>query len=339
MPFLSVIIPVYNAEKYLKICFESIMKQTFEDYEVIIIDDGSRDQSPQICDEYAQLDQRVKVIHVENGGASQARNIGFQKAIGRYIYCIDNDDCIETVDYFKKIHDSLLDNPVDVLQTGATYINENSYKIKRKVDYQSAPKINVDNPYETIYWLMSNKLYETSCWTKIISRQFLLSNRLFFDTKLVVEDLDWNMRFFQKIKTYNLLKSSDYIHIYRGGSITSGQDEKGYKLCLDQIRTIQKWTSFYECYRKNQILKEAALSYMSYQYFITIGKSSTLDTKWRKLLKEPLKDIGFVSKYSIEKKQKLVSLIYKIFGFEFTSKILNVYYTHMRTRARLGKKR
>ena len=91
---ISVIVPVYNVEKYLSRCVDSILHQTYKDFELILVDDGSSDKCPQICDDYAQYDQRVRVIHKENGGLSDARNVGTEAAKGEYLIFIDSDDWI-----------------------------------------------------------------------------------------------------------------------------------------------------------------------------------------------------------------------------------------------------
>ena len=93
-PKISVIIPVYNAEKYLERCVDSILAQTFTDFELLLIDDGSKDKSGEICDEYAKKDNRVKVFHKENGGVSSARQFGVEKAIGKYSIHVDCDDLV-----------------------------------------------------------------------------------------------------------------------------------------------------------------------------------------------------------------------------------------------------
>lgn len=91
---ISILVPVYNVEKYLPRCIESVLSQDFTDYELILIDDGSLDNSPAICDEYASKDNRVRVIHKENGGHTSARLVGFQNASGKYIMFLDSDDCL-----------------------------------------------------------------------------------------------------------------------------------------------------------------------------------------------------------------------------------------------------
>ena len=94
-PLISIIIPVYKVELYLKQCVESILIQTYLNIEVILVDDGSPDSCPQICDEYARKDYRIKVIHKSNGGLSDARNVGLNIAVGQYVVFVDSDDWIE----------------------------------------------------------------------------------------------------------------------------------------------------------------------------------------------------------------------------------------------------
>ena len=94
MPKISIIVPVYNVEKYLEKCVRSILAQTFTDFELILVDDGSPDSSGAMCDQFAEQDQRVKVIHKENGGLSDARNAGIEIATGEYLGFVDSDDYI-----------------------------------------------------------------------------------------------------------------------------------------------------------------------------------------------------------------------------------------------------
>lgn len=100
-PKISVIVPVYNAEKYLHRCVDSILAQTFTDFEVLLINDGSKDKSGTICDDYAKLDSRVRVFHKENGGVSSARNIGVENMVGDYSIHVDSDDEILPTMYEK----------------------------------------------------------------------------------------------------------------------------------------------------------------------------------------------------------------------------------------------
>ena len=126
MPKISVIVPVYNVEKYLRKCIESILNQTFREFELILVDDGSTDSSGKICDEYALKDSRIKVIHKENGGASSARNAGLDVAKGEYIGFVDSDDWIE-MDMYGELYRLIKENNTDISVCGINNIKR--YKI------------------------------------------------------------------------------------------------------------------------------------------------------------------------------------------------------------------
>ena len=100
---ISIIVPVYNVEEYLKECIDSIINQTYKRIEIILVDDGSTDKSGKICDDYAKIDKRIKVVHKENGGLSDARNVGISVSSGKYIAFVDSDDWVEKTMYKKCI--------------------------------------------------------------------------------------------------------------------------------------------------------------------------------------------------------------------------------------------
>ena len=120
---VSVIIPVYNVEKYIRKCIESVCGQTYRNLEIILIDDGSPDKSGEICDEYAAADSRIKVIHLENGGVSRARNIGLDMATGKYIGFVDSDDYIRPGMY-ETLVDNMEKENVDTVICGFISVTE-----------------------------------------------------------------------------------------------------------------------------------------------------------------------------------------------------------------------
>ena len=137
-PAISVIVPVYKAEKYLRRCVDSLLAQTFQDFEVLLVDDGSPDRSGEICDEYAKKDSRVRVFHKENGGVSSARNVGLDNAIGEFLTFIDADDWID-VDCFEKGFSLLKQGDLDILQYSYKMISEEDESIISVHDYECAP--------------------------------------------------------------------------------------------------------------------------------------------------------------------------------------------------------
>ena len=137
-PAVSVIVPIYNVEKYLAECVDSILGQTFQDMEIILVDDGSLDSSGQMADDYAARDKRVKVIHKENGGLSSARNAGMKIARGEYIYFCDSDDYI-SLDAIEILYETATKNDLDmVLFNGDSFVDKSDAEndaLMRKMDW------------------------------------------------------------------------------------------------------------------------------------------------------------------------------------------------------------
>ena len=125
MALISVIIPVYKVEEYLENCIQSVIKQTVSDLEIILVDDGSPDQCPEICDLWADKDSRIKVIHKENGGLSDARNAGMKVATGEYVSFIDSDDYI-SLDFYETLLETIVDNDSDIVECGVVKFYEDN---------------------------------------------------------------------------------------------------------------------------------------------------------------------------------------------------------------------
>ncbi|MBA1325633.1 glycosyltransferase [Enterococcus faecium] len=128
---MSIIVPVYKVEKYLRKCVDSILAQTFTDFEVILVDDGSPDNSGKICDEYAEKDNRVRVIHKENGGLSSARNAGIDVARGKYLGFVDSDDYIDE-DMYEILYENLKIHDADISSVELIPFYGGRYKEKNK---------------------------------------------------------------------------------------------------------------------------------------------------------------------------------------------------------------
>jgi len=183
---ISVIVPVYNVEKYLARCIDSILAQTFADFECILIDDGSSDNSPAICDEYAKKDDRIKVIHKENGGVSSARNTGLDVAQGEWITFIDSDDWVEN-----NILDLLLNNAVknncDMSVCGLRSLDENEKELSKS---KQMPLETLDKNTAKKTLLGFEKF--TSCVVgKIVKKEYAGKVRFRLEIKVCEDGLFW----------------------------------------------------------------------------------------------------------------------------------------------------
>ena len=140
MPKISIIVPVYNVEKYLEKCVRSILAQTFTDFELILVDDGSPDSSGAMCDQFAEQDQRVKVIHKENGGLSDARNAGIEIATGEYLGFVDSDDYIAD-DMYELLYTNIVKEDADLSICGIYDVYEGKEPVEKQQQYIVLDKV------------------------------------------------------------------------------------------------------------------------------------------------------------------------------------------------------
>ena len=165
-PLISVIVPIYNVEDYLDRCVDSIINQTYKNLEIILVDDGSPDNCPKMCDDYAKIDNRIKVVHKENGGLSDARNAGMKVATGEYVSFIDSDDYV-SLDFYETLLQTMIDNDSDIVECGVVKFYENG-KFDEYSDDQMIKNFNTvdgleglinENSFHQYVW---NKLYKSS---------------------------------------------------------------------------------------------------------------------------------------------------------------------------------
>lgn len=209
---ISVIVPVYNAEKYLPRCIDSILVQTFTDIEVLLIDDGSKDTSGRICDEYAIKDNRIKVFHKENGGASNARNIGLDNCTGRWISFVDADDYLlpETFregmfDELHKKHYDVIEFPYERGQLGRATYKVGSYR-NRKID---------------VFYVNQ---FHNELWGRLFSRESIGRHR--FDSHVIIgEDVLFLIEVLSSCKSLYCYDKGGYYYNITSNSLMRGSDE------------------------------------------------------------------------------------------------------------------
>ena len=211
---ISVIVPIYNVEKYLNKCIESIVSQTYTDLEIILVDDGSPDNCPAICDSWAGKDSRIKVIHKKNGGLSDARNAGFAASSGEYISFIDSDDWIEP-DFYSVLYDI-------IERYGCDAAGVDFRKVGDEYDAPVQPEPFSEKEYsaaETVAGLLSNRVYQITV-NKLYARSLI--GAIPFPVGKLHEDEFWSYPVLAGVKKY---VQSDYIgynYYQREGSIILG---------------------------------------------------------------------------------------------------------------------
>ncbi|WP_226038116.1 glycosyltransferase family 2 protein [Aquibacillus saliphilus] len=210
-PKISIIVPVYKVEPYIHKCIDSILAQTFTDFELILIDDGSPDRCGEICDEYANNDNRVKVIHKENGGVSEARNSGIDRAVGEYIIFVDSDDWIESYS-LQMLNENISDPKIDVVIFGLVKDIHSKNKLIKSESNGFYKKINLnitELSNNFIYFLNSVGMHPS--WMYLFKAKIIKNFNLYFNSDLVLyEDFDFNLRYLMNCNKITLLPDALY---------------------------------------------------------------------------------------------------------------------------------
>ncbi len=237
-PKISVIIPVYKVEPYIRQCLDSIVNQTYQNLEIIIIDDGSPDNCGAICDDYAVQDARIIVIHKENGGLSSARNEGIKRATGKWIAFVDSDDWCE-LDYFERLIDSLstIDCELDVFWAGGCYR-----------EFPQKTEVNRTTHFDFVYdvetyrgFLIDRVLYFGPPWDKLFRKDFLRESGIRFDPlDKANEDVWFNFLVHNEAKMVAGCQLIGYHWRVNPVSITHGYNPQKAKYCYQLIEKMNE---------------------------------------------------------------------------------------------------
>ena len=204
---ISIIITIYNVEKYLPTCIESIMYQTYKNLEMILVNDGSTDSCSQICNAYAEKDNRIKVIHKKNGGLSDARNVGLKQATGDLVSFVDSDDFVSPY-FYQKLLNALIENNADIAECGFLKFEKDSKLNEAKIDSYLNAEI-----YETEKALDKLLIGPLSIvvWNKIYNKELL--EGIEFPVNKINEDEYWTYKVVAKAK--KIVKIQDELYFYR----------------------------------------------------------------------------------------------------------------------------
>lgn len=315
-PLISVIVPVYKAEAYLDKCVSSIVGQTYKNLEIILVDDGSPDNCPIMCDVWAKRDNRIKVIHVKNGGAGKARNIGVAACKGEYIAFVDSDDFVSPLIYEKMIH-ALFDSKVDIVECNYD-ITESDEVIFKETD-----RYKVFTPEEAMRGNVRDLFFKQIIWNKIY-RKNVIEGILFPEGKLI-DDEFWTYKVIGNAK--KLIRIDDCLYAYRQqkNSIMhtsfSMARLQGLEAKVTRLEYIsEKFPNLYFEAHKNLWLSCLYLGQLSVKYLSNSERKKSLE-----MIEKILK------KYPLTKKENVfLPLDYRLWGlltkisFIFTCRIRNI---------------
>lgn len=318
---ISFIIPIYKVEAYLNQCVDSILDQTYRDIEVILVDDGSPDRCPVMCDAYAEQDSRVSVIHKVNGGLSDARNTGLKAATGDYVIFVDSDDFWTDEGQLTKLMKLVEENPTcDFIGFNCSYYYPDSNTYKSWPAYsESISKPASGN--DILQTLVKSGTVPMSACMKIIKRSFLIDNVLFFEVGTLAEDIPWFINVLEKCNKCMFI--NQYIYAYRqnvAGSITHSGGERSFNnlqaIFKSELTKIENRTFCEEA-------KKALYSFLAYEYCILLSMLGGLQDA--KTKRKELYSYKWLLQYTDNPKVKMSNRVYRVFGIRMTERVLRMY--------------
>lgn len=224
---ISIIVPIYNVEEYLERCVNSIINQTYKNIEIILVNDGSTDNSGNICNELGKKDNRIKIIHKQNGGLSDARNAGLKIAQGCYIGFVDSDDYIKE-DMFETLY-----NLNKKYNSEISIVSYYEYYNGKLIAARDSKKLEIFNKIDAIKELLIDTKIQSYAWNKLFKKE--LFENLEFPTNKNFEDIATILLLFEKAEKIVLLEDPKYYYLRRDNSIVGKRNYKTYKDYLDVI--------------------------------------------------------------------------------------------------------
>lgn len=305
MARISIIVPVYNVEAYLEECVNSVLKQTFTDLEIILIDDGSVDKSGAICDELALHEARIRVVHQKNKGLSAARNIGVSLATGEYIIFLDSDDFWKNMNVLNALVQRIEETYPDVLSFNY---------VKYDGTHDFCPYFpNKDMPRQTagmFSWMAQHGVWIACAWNKIIKRSLFDNGDLRFIEGITSEDMDWCVRLALKAERFDYISEVVVCYRQRDTSISHASTPEKVGTVLSNIERCIALLQSSNCGR-SELLK----SFVGYQYGTALFHLSSLtNSKKRDEQVARAKDLRYLLKWSNNRKIKLLDIAISLLG-------------------------
>lgn len=299
--------------------------QSYKDIEVILVDDGSKDESPAICDAFTDNDKRAKVIHKENGGLSDARNAGLQAATGDYVVFVDGDDFwLSKDDLSELVAVAEQQQEADFVGYNCKYYYPDTESYSSWVAYSDTLSMPVDKNTAMIELVKSGTFPMSAC-LKLIKREFLIKNELFFVKGQIAEDIPWFINVLEKCVKCSFV--NQYVYAYRqnvAGSITNLSGEKSL---LSLLGIVETETNKVASRSFSKEAKEALCSFLAYELSILLTYPNIDDETYKKL-----KSYSWLIDYDVNPKVKKVKMFKRFLGLNLTVKFLKLYQKKRRSK-------
>lgn len=326
----SIIVPVYNVEKYLEQCVKSVIGQKFTDWELLLVDDGSTDASANICDDFAETDKRIIVVHKENGGASEARNCGLDKACGEFVLFLDSDDYWNNPNALSEINEQIELNDSDVVIFGCTDFNMKSNEVVISRSNYNMDIFSNGSKTDVLHYLMSEKMLPGGPTIFCFKRSLADSNRIRFKVGIQNEDYDFVMGIF--LNSFSVSAINDPFYMYRQGRDDSVTGSSNIKMIYGISYTLEKWRPIAE-QMADEIIKNDYLNYLAFIYttgFVVCGR---MEKSQRKNALQIMKKYRSIMKCGYWKKTKIIRIASGLLGDSLFSLLASKYYdkTHIQT--------
>lgn len=311
----SIIIPMYNAESTLDRCLSSIFNQSFQDFQILVVDDGSTDKSLTAANKYKQQDGRVCVISTAHAGAGAARNAGLAHASGEYVIFVDADDYWIKDDLLLNLQSRIGNHPTDVLMFQMVKVTDDGTVLKR----YTKPKFDHDNmvlELKDIYQdlVKDGQALASSC-NKCVRRALLSENAVLFREDVLGEDIDWVLQLFSNVHTIYLLNLYAYAYTqHKYPSRSNGKNAPN-----DLVTIVDDWS--HRLMQGGISHARAVAGLTAFEYGICMGNDHLLSVD----KKEVMRKNEYLLKYGLDRKTKLIYRFYRIFGYRLTCLAIRMY--------------
>lgn len=322
--FLSIIVPVYNSEEYLPFCIDSVKRQSFTDFEVLLVDDGSTDSSKEICCSIQEQDHRfIYILREKNGGTAAARNTGLRMARGEYVTFLDNDDYWNSDSALQNLFNfSKANNSPDVILYPTLNLWSSSGELTRSSKGTGLPTVS-SHTNRYIEHLLKRGQYAAAVWAKTVKRKLILENDLFFTEGIRNEDSDWSLRLLYCLSTISWMDSPFYVW-RRNSSVSQSVGSISLPIVQDLAFIINKHVDYLKFHSsiKDKERLDLSTAYVAYLFVVLLSYLYMKDEDGFLVLRKEQKKNCWLLNYNLNPRVRMVSLAVKIFGIDKVGKIL-----------------